>query len=179
MEKKILGIDEAGRGPVLGPMVVGGAFILESKLNQLNKLKPIDSKKLSVKQRNYFEKELKKMLNGYKLIVVDPIEIDKFVVQHKLNILEAEKMIQLIDFFKPDIVFLDCPQVNTDSFVSYIKSKLSSNPEIIPENYAEHYPIVAAAAILAKTHRDRIIKELAAKYGEIGSGYPSDPKTIA
>jgi ribonuclease HII len=175
---RILGIDEAGRGPVLGPLVLCGAVLSQSKINDLVDLNPIDSKKLTHKQRLSYEKGLKNILDDYKILVVEPFEIDTYVKRNKLNILEAEKMAKIINHFKPEIVYLDAPQISTIKFRKIVENNLKCNPKIIAENYAERYPIVAAASILAKIQRDQIIKSMESKYGKIGSGYSFDVDTI-
>lgn len=178
-DKKILGIDEAGRGPVIGPMVICGALIKEDKIAELDRLNPVDSKKLSSTKREAFRKELVKLLDGYQLIVIDPVEIDKYVIRNRLNYLEINKISSIINYFKPNIVYVDSPLINTSKLANMIKSKLDYKPHIISENRAERYRIVAAASILAKTKRDQLISALKDNYGELGSGYCHDPKTLS
>ena len=60
-----------------------------------------------------------------------------------------------------------------------ILGQLSYKPKIISEHYADStYPIVSAASILAKVERDRRVQELRSQYGEFGSGYSTDERTI-
>ncbi|WEU39918.1 MAG: ribonuclease HII [Candidatus Odinarchaeum yellowstonii] len=174
----ILGIDEAGRGPVVGPMVICGAIIREDKLSVLAELNPVDSKKLSPRQREWFREKLEKLLDGYKILVVEPREIDAYVVRNRLNHLETVKFLEIIRFFKPSEVYVDAPVLRTERFARILSVKLDYKPRIIAENKAEKYHIVAAASILAKTTRDRLINELEKVYGEFGTGYCHDPKTI-
>ncbi len=177
-DRMILGIDEAGRGPVVGPMVICGALIREGKLNELADLNPVDSKKLTPDQREWFRERLEKILDGYKIVIVEPREIDAYVVRSRLNHLEVVKFLEIISFFKPEAVYVDAPVLRTDRFARILSCKLDYKPRIIAENKAERYHIVAAASILAKTTRDRLINELEKVYGEFGTGYCHDPKTI-
>ncbi len=177
--KMILGIDEAGRGPVVGPMVICGALIREDKLAKLADLNPLDSKKLTPSRREWFRGELEKLLDGYKILVVEPYEIDAYVARNRLNHLEMIKFLEIISFFKPGIVYVDAPVLRTDKFERVLSCNLNYKPCIIAENKAERYHIVAAASILAKTTRDRLIHELEKIYGEFGTGYCHDPKTIS
>ncbi len=177
-KRKVLGIDEAGRGPVIGPMIMCGALIEESKIEQLLEIGVKDSKSLSPKKRVTLSSKIGEILDNYVLLEVSPEEIDKSVEKNELNLLEARKMAELIERLRSDVVYIDSPQVSTDKYTKRIREKLSFEPEIVAENYAEtKYPIVAAASILAKVRRDQIIKELRAKYGDFGSGYPADERT--
>jgi len=175
----ILGIDEAGRGPVVGPMVICGALISEDKISALADLNPVDSKKLSPKQREWFREKLETLLDDYKIIVVEPREIDSYVVRSRLNHLETLKFLEIISFFKPDVVYVDSPILKTEKFARIISCNLDYKPKIIAENKAERYHIVAAASILAKTTRDILIAELEKIYGDFGTGYCHDPRTVS
>ncbi|MFX0096755.1 MAG: ribonuclease HII [Candidatus Hodarchaeota archaeon] len=177
-KKKILGIDEAGRGPVFGPMIVCGALIDESKLEQLPQIGVKDSKSIAPKKRIALSARIVEILDGHILLEISPREIDESVEKNELNILEAKKMAELIEKLRPDIAYVDSPQISTERYTRRIREGLSFKPRIIAENYAEtKYPIVAAASILAKVRRDQIINRIREKYGDFGSGYPADEKT--
>ncbi len=180
---KVLGIDEAGRGPCIGPLVICAVLIDEKELDKLTRLKLKDSKLLTPKRRAEFFGKLKKVIKKYKVIVVPPQEIDKAVQGHdglNLNWLEARKSAELINALKPDRVMLDCPSPNIKAYTSYLKKYLSNKDVIVK---AEHkadlkYVIVSAASIIAKVIRDKEIKKIQEKIKEsIGSGYPADPIT--
>jgi ribonuclease HII len=81
---------------------------------------------------------------------------------------------------KPDLIYIDAADVKEERFGESIKHRLKFEPKkIISKHKGDSlFKIVGAASILAKTRRDAIIQELKKKYGEIGSGYPSDPTTI-
>ena len=178
MKRMVLGIDEAGRGPVFGPMIMCGALIDESKLEQLPKIGVKDSKSLAPKRRVTLSSRIVEILDGHILLEISPKEIDRSVEKKELNILEAKKMAELIEKLRADIVYVDSPQTSTEKYSKRIREGLSFEPKIIAENYAEtKYPIVAAASILAKVRRDQIIERLREKYGDFGSGYPADKRT--
>jgi len=178
--KLILGIDEAGRGPIIGPMVIAGYCIEEEKIDLLRSLGVKDSKELTRKQREYIYNEIIKLTDKYKYIIIDPKTIDYYVYRNKLNYLEFENMIKIIEEIKPDKVIIDSPLVNTKKVIEYIKNNLKINVEIIAENKADKkYPIVSAASIIAKVIRDREIDKIKEKINiDFGSGYPSDERTI-
>jgi ribonuclease HII len=178
--KLILGIDEAGRGPVIGPMVIAGYCIEKEKIELLKSLGVKDSKELTKKQREEIYNEIIKLTDKYKYIVIDPKTIDYYVYKNRLNYLEFENMIKIIEEIKPDTVIIDSPIVNTKKVIEYIKNNLKINVEIIAENRADkNYPVVSAASIIAKVIRDREIDKIKEKINiDFGSGYPSDERTI-
>jgi len=181
----ICGIDEAGRGPLISSLVVCGVIIEEEDRKNLQKIGVKDSKLIAPLKRERIEVELKKIVKAYHVIEVEPLEIDKALNSTDLNLnwLEAIKAAEIIKKLKPDKVILDCPSTNIPAFTEYVKNTLknmgySKKTEIISEHKAdEKYVEVGAASIIAKVRRENIIKELKKKYGDFGSGYPSDPKT--
>lgn len=178
----IAGIEEAGRGPVIGPMVMAIACIKEEDEFKLKTLGVKDSKLLTPLQRERLFNEIKDLCE-YELIKVSHNEIDKAVnsEESNLNWLEADKTAILINKLKPDKAILDCPSTNLKAYKKYIQAKLKYKPKLVVEHKADvKYTIVGAASILAKVTRDNEIKKLKAKYKvDFGSGYPSDPRTIA
>ncbi|MDD2891251.1 MAG: ribonuclease HII [bacterium] len=175
--KKILGIDEAGRGPVIGPLVVCGVLCDEVKLKELKKLGVKDSKLLTPSQRNAFLPLIKEIAIAYETIQILPDAIE----QTNLTILEMDASVEIINKFCPDKVIIDTP-VSPSAIPNYsnkIKSLLTiPEPELIIIPKADQkYPVVSAASIIAKVTRDNEIEELHKKYGDFGSGYPNDPKT--
>lgn len=175
--KKIAGIDEAGRGPVIGPMIIAGVLVSEDKINELLEIGVKDSKLLTPKIRGKLAPLIKNIVDDYVILEIKPSEIDTYVENNKLNVLEAEKFAFIIKKLKPDIVYTDAPQRNVKKYSLLIQRMLDYSPKIISENYAERYPVVAAASILAKVKRDNIIDHLKLTYGELGSGYCHDPAT--
>jgi len=177
----ICGIDEAGRGPVLGPMVICGVCFFESELKLLEDIGVKDSKKLSPKKRSELAKILKDKCINYKTIVVSAQEIDERKKKRiTLNKLEEIKMAEIIEVLKPNIIYIDAADVNEARFAKSIQKLLKYSPtKIISKHKADDlYPIVSASSIIAKDMRDSIVEELKKNYGDIGSGYPSDMRTI-
>ena len=180
----IAGVDEAGRGCAIGPLVISGCLIKEEKIPELIKLGVKDSKKLSVKKRKKLISKILDLSEKIATIDLSPEQIDKVVESnrklHKLNRLEAKTMAKIIEILKPDKVFVDAADVITNRFRNHIQECLSINTIIIAKHKADEiYPVVSAASIIAKVKRDEEIESLRKKYGNFGSGYLSDRKTIA
>src|SRR3989344_825762 len=180
----ICGIDEARRGPVLGPMVMCGAMIDDKEMPKLIKLKPKDSKLLAKEEREELYPKLLSVLKYYKVIIMQPKEIDKAVHGHdglNLNKLEAHKQAEILNEFNPDQAIIDCPSNNIESYRIYLKKLLKNKKvDLVLEHKAERYPLVAAASIIAKVTGDREIENIKKELGiDFGSGYMSDPKTVA
>ena len=174
---KVLGIDGSGRGPVLGPLVLCGYLIEEENLPLLKKLGVKDSKLLTADKRKKMFSELKKIAAGTKIIQVPAHEIDS---SDNLNKLEIRKMQKIINSMQADRVYIDAPERNTKKFSEKITKGLEKKTEIISENYADRkYLQVGAASIIAKVTRDAEIIKLHKIYGNFGSGYTSDERTIA
>lgn len=171
----ILGIDEAGRGPVLGPLIVCGVLVDDE--NKLKKLNVRDSKLLSPRRRKILAKEIKKVSKCF-IVKIQAYEIDKLrIAGISLNEIERIAMSKIIKNAKPKKVIVD----SIDIKPKRLKKKLQKeNIEVIVEHKAdEKYPVVSAASIVAKVERDSEIEKLKKRYNcDLGSGYPNDPKTI-
>ncbi len=175
---KILGIDEAGRGCVIGPLVMCGYLIDESKLKELKKMGVKDSKLLTAKKRSEIKEKIEKIADDFILLKVSAREIDKLRNISNLNKVEIERMQHIINLLRPDKAIVDAIEANTKKFHQKLIARLNGT-EVIAENFADKkYPIVGAASILAKVHRDAEIEELNKRY-DFGSGYTSDPRTIS
>ncbi len=172
-------MDEAGRGPVMGPMVICGVLTEKTGIEKLKEIGVRDSKTLTRKSREKLKKEIVSIVEKFSLIVVLSQEIDKWVTKKQLNSLEAWKMAEIINNLCPQIVFIDAPMKNTFKFKMLVEKQVNIDVDIIAENYADrNHILVSAASIIAKVERDRIIEEYKKIYGNFGSGYPSDNKTI-
>jgi len=179
----VAGIDDAGRGAVIGPLVIAGVLLKEEDLPKLIALKVRDSKLLSPHRREQLLKEIKKITLKCYVVEFSPSEIDEVVSlgkkYHKLNWLEACGMAEVILNLKPDLVFVDASDVDTDRFRDHILERIPFKVEVISEHKADRkYPVVSAASILAKVKRDMAIAKLCEAYGNIGSGYVSDSRTM-
>jgi ribonuclease HII len=177
----IAGVDEAGRGPVIGPLVLGVAVIQKEQEDILKKIGVKDSKLLTLKERIRQEKEIKQIAEEYGVEQITAKEIDELRERKSLNEIEAMRIGVLLNRLhkKPDVVYVDSPDPTAAFFGTRIKKYLDFSCTIVSEHKADlNYPVVSAASILAKTIRDHEIEKLTEQYGEIGCGYPHDPLTI-
>ncbi len=174
---QVCGVDEAGRGSLLGPLVIAGVSLKKEKIRKLKSMGIRDSKKLTPLQREKLYKKIIKFVDNYYIAKINPYTIDKSVNKHELNNLEAKYMAKVISKLNPNISYVDSCDVNPSRFGKKI-SKLAKKGRIKSYHNADNrFVIVSAASILAKVNRDRAIKNIQKKHN-IGSGYPSDSKTI-
>ncbi len=173
----VCGVDEAGRGSMLGPLVVAAIAIDKSKIDTLSKIGVKDSKKLSAKARDSLYKQIIKLVDDYQVSKANPKQIDSAVAEHKLNNLEAMHMAKVIKKLQPSVSYVDSCDVNALRFGKEL-NKLAKTGKIKSYHHADaKFVVVSAASIIAKVTRDRAISKLA-KNHPVGSGYPSDPKTV-
>ncbi len=183
-----LGIDDAGRGPVIGPMVLAGCLINRETEDELKKLGVKDSKQLTPRRREFLAEKIREKAEVFEIVLSYPDEIDGHSRKGTdLNKLEAIKSAEIInkinDSFKDRKikVIIDCPSPSIRKWSDFLKTKINelSNLEISCEHKADkNHVAVAAASILAKSSREKEMDKLREKYGdEIGSGYASDPLT--
>jgi ribonuclease HII len=173
----IAGIDEAGRGPVIGPMVFAGVAVENDTL--LKKLGVKDSKRHSPARRRKLAEEIKKIAE-YETLIITAEEIDEKRKTVTINDIEVEGFAEIIKRLKPSIVYADAADVDEERFKNDILRKLDFEVEIISKHKADDiYPVVSAASIIAKTTRDYEIEKIKEEIGvDFGSGYPSDVRTI-
>jgi len=178
----VCGVDEAGRGPVIGPLVVAGVLISEDRLPVLRDMGVKDSKLLTPQRREeLFPRIVRAALNVH-YVQLKPAQIDHVVLHgtrlRRLNLLEARAMAEVIDHLAPDVAFVDATDVLPDRFGRQIREFLSTNTEVVSEHHADrNHVVVSAASVLAKVRRDAAIARLQKRYGDLGCGYPHDPKT--
>lgn len=177
----IAGLDEAGKGPVLGPMCVAGILIDETKSDALSKIGVKDSKQLTAKRRELLDVEIKKLADKYFILEVTPFQIDNLRKIMTMNQIMVASYVKVLEELRPDHAYVDAADVIEERFGENIARKYSGKMEITSRHNADQlFPVVSAASIIAKVHRDHLIKELEETVGiEIGSGYPADPKTIS
>ncbi len=172
----ICGVDEAGKGAVIGPMVIA-AVGCESE-GELRGAGIRDSKKLTRTQREH----LCDLIAGQfstAVIIVTPEEIDLALNTRSLNICVAHAHAEAINLLGAEETIADACDVNAARYAERVRRLLNHPCHITAEHRAdESHVIVSAASIVAKVTRDRIIDDLKREYGDIGSGYPSDPTTI-
>jgi ribonuclease HII len=179
----VAGVDEAGRGCVIGPLVIAGFLIKEENLPVLVQLGVKDSKLLSPKKRETLYTEIMHVAIKHHVIKLAPKEIDCVVESkrklHKLNRLEARTMAQIINTLKPNEAYVDAADVIEERFKHHIQEGLTVKAKITSRHKADKiYPVVSAASIIAKVERDNEIKALKDTYGDFGSGYLTDQKTM-
>ena len=175
----ILGIDEAGRGSVLGPMVIAGVVVPEKMEKILERMGVKDSKRLTPNRRTILSRKLRKMFD-YEIVVISAREIDDLRASGvNLNEIEKNAMESIILKLKPEKAIVDAVDVKAERFQENLCN--DTGIDVIAEHKADDkYIEVSAASIIAKAERDEYIKEINKEYiksGGIGSGYPSDPTT--
>jgi len=178
----LCGVDDAGRGPVIGPMVLAGAAFYEDRLRVLDGLGVRDSKKLSPSARLRLSGLILRSADRVEVEIVQPSEIDEYVMRKqklwKLNRLEAERVARILERIGPDTAYVDAPDIDAERFGKMVGEMLGGEVKIISEHHAdETRPLVSAASIVAKVRRDSEVERLRDVYGDFGSGYPSDPRT--
>ena len=180
-----LGLDEAGRGPVLGPMVMAGIVIPEKKEKIIERMGVKDSKRLTPNRRAVLYRKLTKMFD-YETVVITAKDIDTLRAKGiNLNQIEKLAMKKIISTLRADRIIIDALDVKEGRLQEEMEEYVGHTCEVIAEHKADdNYLAVGAASIIAKTKRDMIIEEINKQYirstkdrDGIGSGYPSDPKT--
>jgi len=174
----IVGVDEAGRGPVIGPLVVAGVAV-ESDV-ELRHMNVRDSKKLSPERREALAPEIEKV-STYEVVVIPAERIDAMRSEMSLNDFEAKLFAEVIDKLRPETAYVDAADVDEIEFKRCVRKELAFDVEIVSQHNADElFPVVSAASILAKVCRDREMRTIEDEIGlHIGSGYASDADTIA
>ena len=174
----ICGVDEAGKGPVLGPLVVAAVAVKNAK--EIENLGIKDSKQLNAAKRKELAKLIKEKYD-YAVEVIEAETVDKYRRQNKLNELNREAFERVISKLNPNVAYVDAADVNEDRFGKQIKKRLTNkkDTDVISMHKADaKIDVVAAASIIAKETREDEIRKLKGKIGDFGSGYPSDERTI-
>ena len=188
-EEYILGVDDAGRGPIVGPMVIAGAMFDKDADAILKKLGVKDSKMLFHPARIRLAKDIQKIAIGYDIVVISPKEIDAAVNSaYNLNKLEAAKMAYVINNLTRGLsksikitVYVDCPSVNIFAWTNVLKGFLERDDLILKVEHKcdVNHVECSAASILAKVRREEEVENLKKMYNiDFGSGYPADPVTV-
>ncbi|MEM0448504.1 MAG: ribonuclease HII [Methanomassiliicoccales archaeon] len=174
----ICGVDEAGRGPFIGPLVIAAVMVPDDVT--LKAMKVRDSKQLSPARRERLAEEIFTS-SQVRVRIIEADVLDRLMVREDLNQIEVKEFASLISELKAEHVFADACDVDPRRFARNIESLLPYKPVLICEHKAdEKYPVVSAASIIAKTLRDRRMREIEQELGtEIGSGYSHDEKSIA
>ncbi|XP_055386535.1 ribonuclease H2 subunit A [Condylostylus longicornis] len=191
----VVGVDEAGRGPVLGPMVYGVAFCPKSKTDVLVDLGCADSKSLTEEKRELIfddiqQKEFANSCIGWGVEIISPCTISESMnrkTKHSLNEISMDSAIGLIHQLVEAGVNIDEIYVDTvgppEKYQEKLKSIFPYFNITVAKKADSTYPIVSAASICAKVVRDNSLKVWKFKegiditYKQFGSGYPGDPVT--
>lgn len=189
MKKSIItvGIDEAGRGPILGPLVMAALAFDQEAEKRLAWLGVKDSKLLSSEAREELFERIRELVHDFRIEVIEPDAIDLSLKDSSTNLnwLEADTSARLVGEMEPDKAIIDCPSPNIPAFTRYFEKQLKKHTQKKIELRLEHkadtnHIVVAAASVIAKVIRDRAIDKLKEEIGiDFGSGYVHDPKTQA
>ena len=187
---RCIGVDEAGRGPVIGPLVVCSVCIPTDQQDLLEQIGVDDSKKVSKNERLRMFEEINSIADlrgwGIGTVICSAKEIDIYMKGSDLNSLEVFLFSKAIQRSSTDAashkILLDACDVDERRFGFRVRNELGSawgGSEIISKHKMdETSPLVAAASIIAKNIRDSEMQKLSEEIGfDLGSGYPSDPKT--
>ena len=178
----IMGIDEAGRGALIGPLVVAGVVVSKEKEKLLKKIGVKDSKMLTPKKREELAAKIEEIADNILVMRVQPCRIDKLRSEGiKLDTIEAMKMAEIIEMGNANMVYVDALTANPKRFQGQILEYIRTvEPKFVVENYAdETYPVVSAASIIAKVERDKVIDEIKRKVKvDFGVGYSHDKRTV-
>jgi len=181
----IAGIDEAGRGAVIGPMVLAGVSIDSKDSKKLRLIGVKDSKELTPKRREELFKEIESIAKDIVVVKVSACKISSFKAKGiNLDKLEAMKISEIISMLNANKIYVDSIEQNSPKFESMIKEFLpedKKNVKLVVKNYLdESNPAVSAASIVAKVERDKEIEEIKRRVNfDFGVGYSHDERTRA
>ncbi len=172
------GVDEAGRGPMFGPLVVGAVFCEDDSV--LREIGVRDSKMLSPARRERMYDEIVSAAAHWCTVPISAEEIDSLMASKSLNAIELGMFAEAVSRYDADVVYADCPDVNTERFGRTMEAMLNGRRVVAAHKADALYPVVSAASIVAKVTRDRMLEDLGREFGvDVGSGYPSDAVTVA
>lgn len=176
------GIDEAGRGPVFGPLVVAGVAVEDPA--PLAEMGCRDSKMLSPAKREALDRLLRRdPLVRIEVRVIPAEVLDAERQRWTLNDIEVERFRDIALALTPTHLFVDAADVDAGRFGRAVSRGLPRGTKVISEHRADDtYPIVGAASIVAKVARDAAVAQLARRLERklempLGSGYASDERT--
>lgn len=176
------GIDEAGRGPVVGPLVVAGVMVEDPAF--LAELGCRDSKLLSPAKREAIDRRLRSDPRvRIEVRSIEPEVLDAERQRKGLNEIEADRFRDIAEALRPDLLFIDACDVDPRRFGRAVARNLGRKVKVVSEHGADDtYPVVGAASIVAKVARDAAIAALARRLERkldlpLGSGYAHDERT--
>ena len=179
----IAGIDEAGRGPLLGPLVVAGVLIDSDK--PLKKIKVRDSKQLTPQRREDLATQIRALAHKIEYVIIPATDIDRLRQTKTINQIEVDAFAAIIDRLQPATCYVDAADVIEDRFGTAITKTLTTcHPIIVSKHKGDSlFPVCSAASILAKVTRDYHVRLIEQELQEhlampLGSGYQTDPDTM-
>lgn len=172
------GVDEAGRGSVMGPLVVGVVYVGSD--DRLSEIGVNDSKKLTPKMRERMYEEIVDSVDHWCTVITSAEGIDEQRKSISLNEIELNMFAEGTTRWGSERIYADCPDINEESFSVRLGAKVKNTAEIIAKHKADDtYLVVSAASIVAKVTRDRMMEDIRKEFGtNVGSGYPSDHYTM-
>lgn len=178
----ICGIDENGRGAVIGPLVITGVVVDKNDISKLKEIGVRDSKQLTKEKREKLYKKIEDIAEEIIVLRVFPDRIDKLRKNGvNLNEIEAMKTAEIINYSNADVYYIDSLTTRPEKYREKIKKYVTRKPmpKLIVKNYLdESNPVVSAASVIGKVERDKEIVKIAKKENlETGVGYPHDKKT--
>lgn len=193
----VAGIDEAGRGPVLGSMIVCAYACAEESQDELKKLGVKDSKLLSAEKRRDLYGQILS-LGKASIVECTAADLNAAMLRRSLNDIEAQAMATALTQLEKnnptsktkkqnkaapafESVFIDTPDPTLATYERRLKRFYKGSANLVCRHKADTlFPVVSAASVLAKVTRDAGIERLKAEFGEdFGSGYSHDERTIA
>jgi len=176
---RIVGVDEAGRGSFVGPLVVGAFAADHTELDAVRSAGARDSKELSAAAREEVYARLTR-IGDIASVTLSPRTVDRAVRKNGLNDLEAVAFGTVIRRLGAEEARVDACDTNEARFGRHVSARAGGGVRVLARHHADREdPLVGAASIVAKVRRDRALARLRATLGDgIGSGYPSDLHTV-
>ena len=181
----VCGVDDAGRGSMIGPLVIAGVAVKRGGIGRLREIGVRDSKALSPARREELYGRITGAAHCWHASRIGPSTIDRSVARHRLNALEAAYMARVISRLGAGTAYVDACDVDAGRFGRTVSSMVRGRGRgctVHSHHRADsRFEVVAAASIVAKVVRDREVARIARRHGGrdvVGSGYPSDGRTV-
>jgi len=179
LDMTIAGVDEAGKGAVIGSLFVAGVSVLSSSFKYLERMGVKDSKGLSHNRRELLSKRIERIAT-VRLREITAKQIDELRAVMTMNDIIVRGHGQVLRNLNPDIAYVDAADVDTTRFSRRVQEESGISSIVAEHNADKNRVIVSAASIIAKVARDKSIEALRRKLElNVGSGYPSDSVTVA
>jgi len=165
---------------VIGPLIIAGVSIDSDNERIFRKHGVKDSKILAHTKRIRLAKSIEEIAKDVIVIKVSACRIDNYrKTGVSLNKLEAIKFADIVNYLNPERAFIDSPDTDPEKLRLFLKKMVNNGSDLVVEHKADvNYPVCSAASIIAKVAREEEVKKLKGKYGDFGSGYTSDTKSI-